>query len=235
LARTFESAVLHKLLDWALKSLEKSLNQFALPHAIIVLNATDNSVNVKQWDMTEATRTLFADVDEVLHRDDKFDGYKQFWQARGKTINSIKDLLESFYSTITVIRIPAKPGYMRIRDQLEKLHQRITVCCNNAYRTRMSVRMLSNADDLHTYLQCAFDHFSKNLDAPFNFVEVSLRNNPIPLDFGGNILKLAIAIKDRTGRSEGRGIFQELSQMVASCIFLDLVRHRLKGERSSYL
>lgn len=50
-----------------MKSLEKSLNQFVLLYAIIVLNATDTSIDEKEWDSAEATRTLFADVDGVLN------------------------------------------------------------------------------------------------------------------------------------------------------------------------
>lgn len=235
ISRTFESAVLHKLLDWALKSLEKSLNQFALPHAIIVLNATDNSVNAKQWDMNEATNAFFADLGGVMDMNHEFEEYKRFWQDRGKKIESLKDLLESFYSTVTVIRMPAKPAYMRIKTQLETLHQKIVGCCQSAYNTRLSVRMLSNADDFHAYLQCAFDHFSSEMDIPFNFIEVSLRYNPIPLDFGGNILKLAIDIQDRTGWDDGKRIFQKLGHMVASCILLDIARHRSKGKSVYYL
>jgi hypothetical protein len=235
ISRTFKSAVLHKLLDWALKSLEKSLNQFALPHAIIVLNATDNSVNVKQWDMNEATSAFFADLDKVMDMDHEFEEYKKFWQDRGKKIESPKDLLESFYSTVTVIRIPAKPAYMRIKTQLETLHQKIVGCCQSAYNTRLSVRMLFNADDFHAYLQCAFDHFSSEMDIPFNFTEGSLRYNPIPQDFGENVLKLAIDIQDRTGWDDGKRIFQKLGHMVASCILLDIARHRSKGKLVYYL
>lgn len=221
--------MLHKLLDWALKSLEKSLNQFVLPHAIIVLNSVDDSVTNGRWDTTEATSKFFAGFDGILDRDDGFREYKQFWKNRGKTPKSLQDLLECFYSSVTVIRIPTKPAFMRIRDQAKTLHQKIVKCCKDAYETRLSVRMLSDADDLHVYLQYAFDHFSNKLDTPFNFIEVSLRNNPIPPDFGGNILKLSIELKDRTGRNDGRSIFQELGPMVASCILLDIARHRLKG------
>jgi hypothetical protein len=230
-SRTFESTVLHKLLDWAMKSLEKSLNQFVLPHAIIVLNAIDASIDEKQWDIAEATRTLFADVGRVLNRDGSFDEYKQFWGTRGKKIDSIKDLLESFYSSVTVIRVPARPAYMLIKKQLLELHYQIMKNCRAAYESRMAIRMLSNADDLQAYLQCAFAHFSRQLDAPFNFIEVSLRNNPIPLDFGGNILKLAITMKGRTGENTASSIFKRLSSIVASCVLLDISRHRLQGIR----
>ncbi|KAI9764589.1 MAG: hypothetical protein M1840_008318 [Geoglossum simile] len=226
--RMFES-VLTRLLRWALRSLQGSVNQLVLPHVIIVLNATDISIDSAQWDVTNATQMLLAGVDGALYKSNKFREYIQFWQNQGKSINSMKDLLESFFSTVTVIRIPAKPAYMRIRSQLNKLYQEISDRCKKSYYIRMSNRMLFNAVDLHTYLPYAFDHFSMNIDVPFNFIEAPLRKDLAFHEFGSNILKLAVDIKDKTGQSDIRSIFQELSQMVASCILLDIARHRLKG------
>jgi hypothetical protein len=48
--RVIES-VFEKLVDWAAAALEKSSNQPVLPHAIIVLNASDNSTNPDLWDI----------------------------------------------------------------------------------------------------------------------------------------------------------------------------------------
>lgn len=91
--------------------------------------------------------------------------------------------------------------------------------------------MLLEADELQPYLQYAFDHFSSDLDMPFDFVKASMLNNPIPRDFGGNILKLAINIMDVWHTQlNGMGIFEELSLMVASCIMLDAARHKTKGK-----
>jgi hypothetical protein len=87
--------------------------------------------------------------------------------------------------------------------------------------------MLSNSENLNIYLQSAFDHFSQDLDMPFNFMDVSFMINPIPQDLAGNILKLAVAMKARYDNP--RKIFEELSLMVASCIILDCVRQNFKG------
>ncbi len=93
--------------------------------------------------------------------------------------------------------------------------------------------MLLDAAELQSYLQCAFDHFAQTLDVAFDFVQASFINNPIPFDFGGNILRLAISIKERKtpnhGRADPKAIFEELSAMVASCIMLDSVRHEIRG------
>jgi hypothetical protein len=90
--------------------------------------------------------------------------------------------------------------------------------------------MLSNAEELNVYLQCAFDHFSHDLDTPFNFMDAGFKISAVPLDLGGNIWKLAVAIKKSGRFTDPRNIFKELSWFVASCISLDIVRQGLKGK-----
>jgi hypothetical protein len=82
-------------------------------------------------------------------------------------------------------------------------------------------------------LLSAFDHFTRNLYTPFNFVDVASTIIPIPVSFGGNILRLAVAIRDRIAGIDGREIFLRLSPMVASCIMLDIVRRGLKGTKTA--
>jgi hypothetical protein len=215
--------VLPKLLAWSIKSFDKSLNQAGLPHLIIAVNKAKVSTSNNQWDEDSdtVTGTFLAKYDEIL---DENEDHVQFWNDRGKNIQSLKDLLGCYYASITVIKIPEKPAYMRIQDQVKKLHGAIECCCYSAYKSKEQDRMLSN-----TYLQCAFDHFSIDLNKPFNFIEVSLRNNPIPT-FAGNILTLALEIMNRTGLTDGTKIFSlALGEMVASCILLDIIRYRSKG------
>ena len=89
--------------------------------------------------------------------------------------------------------------------------------------------MLSNADELNTYLQAGFDHFTTKEGQPFNFVEVAFKNNPIPRDFGDHILGLAAKVQEVTGIIDGPLLFQKLSFMIASCIFIDCIRQRRPG------
>jgi len=90
--------------------------------------------------------------------------------------------------------------------------------------------MLLDAEELQSYLQCAFDHFAQSLDHPFDFVQASFSNSPIPLDLGGNILKLAINVmRVWENRIHIEVIFEEISYMVASCIMLDAARKKSLG------
>lgn len=91
--------------------------------------------------------------------------------------------------------------------------------------------MLLDADELQPYLQYAFDHFACDLDSPFDFVQASFVNSPIPSDFGGNILKLAINMMEEWECTvPATTIFTELSYLVASSIMLDSARHGIKGK-----
>ena len=173
-----------------------------------------------------------SDIAGAISRVPRFEEYAILWRARGKTIETTKDLLECYYSSVTVVRIPTRGRYMLIDEQIGKLHTEIKRSCKKAYATKRRVRMLSNGDKLQVYLQSAFDHFSQNLDSPFDFVKEAIKINPIPRDFRGNILKLAIAIRDHNrfeNQEDGPRIFRELSHMVASCVMLDVVRHSLLG------
>lgn len=226
--RTFESTVLSLLIKWASASFEKSVGQPALPHAVIALNATDTKVGQQEWDPKYTTELLMSNVAGAIGRDPEYSALQAYWVGRGRRIRTMKDLLECYYSSITVVRIPGEGRYMMIDDQITKLHHVITRRCAESFSAKRRSRMLSNSENLNVYLQCAFDHFSQDLHTPFNFMDISFKINPIPLDFGGNILKLAVAMK-ATHADDPRRIFKELSHMVASCILLDCARQDLRG------
>lgn len=194
---------------------------------MIAINAADLKVDQQEWDPAHATDVLMATVARAIDRDPTYRQLRDYWYGKGRRIRHMRDLLECYYSSITVVRIPNEGRYMMIDQQVEKLHVVITRRCAESFNTKRRSRMLANSDNLNVYLQCAYDHFLQDLHTPFNFMEVSFRINPIPLDFGGNILKLAVAMKDRN--RDARKTFKDLSRMVGSCLLLDSVRQSLPG------
>lgn len=216
---------------WASAAVEKSTNQPVLPHLIIALNATENAIDAEQWDVEVATRYLMRSITDAIFRNPRFIEYVQRGRERKQVIRNALDLLCSYYSTVRVVRIPTKGRPQLISDQLGKLYQEIVKDCMESRSSKRRVRMLLDSDELQPYLQYAFDHFSNHLETPFDFVKASFLNNPIPRDFGGNILKMAIQVM-HVGEDmlDGASIFKELSPLVASCIMLDSARHRTKGE-----
>lgn len=119
-AKTFQSAVLTKLLDWGVAALEKSLNQPALPHCIVALNGTDPGVDEREWNIDFATQNLLSSVRGSL---DHVEGVPRFrelaehWRELGKSIYTVEDLIKIYYASFRVIRIPSKPRYMQISEQ----------------------------------------------------------------------------------------------------------------------
>ncbi|KAK8017030.1 FabD/lysophospholipase-like protein [Apiospora rasikravindrae] len=229
--RTIEH-VFEKLVKWAAAAIETSSNQPVLPHAIIALNASEHDIDVKLWDVKFNTETILEDLAHTVNRNETFRKWAQFWRERGKAIDNLLDLVLCYYSTIQIIRLPADGRPKLMAEQVEKLYKATLSGCIAARGARNEVRMLLDVEDMHAYLQEAFNHYSKTLESPFDFVQASFRNSPIPPDFGGNILKLALGMthlwKDHP-RIQAPQIFSELSYMVASCIMLDSSRHKNKG------
>lgn len=128
-----------------------------------------------------------------------------------------------------MIRLPTSKQSNLVLDQGQKLYGEIEDCCRNARKRRLDLRMLLTAGQLQSYLQDAFVHYSQSLKIPFDFVQASFLHNPIPFNFGGSILKLAIAMLKEQKAPDANAIFQKLGNLVASCIMLDAVRHSIPG------
>lgn len=133
------------------------------------------------------------------------------------------------YGILQVVRLPADTQPNLVHDQAQKLCIEIEHGCRNARERKSNLRMLLDAEGLQSYLQDAFDHYSRSLDIPFDFVQASFLHNPIPSNFDGSILKLAIAMAKEEKSPDARAIFNKLGNLVASCIMLDAVRHNILG------
>ncbi|ORX97103.1 hypothetical protein BCR34DRAFT_524516 [Clohesyomyces aquaticus] len=230
--RVIES-VFEQLIDWAAVALETSSNQPALPHAIILLNGCELDVDDRSWDVETATRNLLDALSHTINLNPTFQKYAQYWEERNKDITTVEELMMCYYSSLKIVRMPQKSQPQLVETQTDKLYQEIQAACTLARNRKAELRMLLDAGELQSYLQFAFAHFSARLDVPFDFVQASFLNNPIPSDFGGSILKLAIRMMEQEDEPDARVIFGKLSCMVASCIMLDSVRHKIKGNADS--
>ncbi|KAF2404981.1 hypothetical protein EJ06DRAFT_6418 [Trichodelitschia bisporula] len=233
--RVIES-VFERLIEWAAAALETSSNQPVLPCAIIALNASEVNLPAEMWDSDFVTNSLLESLSSTVHDNAAFRQYADFWKERGKYINTLQQLVQCYYSSIQIIRIPGAGRPKLIREQVEKLYGGIAHGCKTTRGLKQSLRLLLNATELQSYLHYAFDHFAHSLEEAFDFVQASFVNSPIPTDFGGNILRLGINITEQQGSKVGaREIFQQLALVVASCIMLDSVRHEIPGDAERIL
>jgi len=207
-----------------------------MPHAILVLNFADPNIHPNGWTVESATDSLLNTYAGSVFDNADVRHYARYWEQRGKPIATTKELLLCYYSSVSVVRIPQKGRYGLVNSQVERLNFQIQKRCSEAQENRKRLRITLNVEELQAAFSMGFDHFSNHLDEPFDFVELSWNSNPIPKDFGGNILRLALAIKEdlKMANPSGREIFQHLGNMVASCIMLDCVRHRIKGLSQPY-
>ncbi|KIX92899.1 uncharacterized protein Z520_11375 [Fonsecaea multimorphosa CBS 102226] len=210
------------LVDWAKRSVEKSLNQPILPSAIVVLNAVEVAD-------VEGITTTEPDLRE-LARNFAPEGHRRGLFAR--------ELLECYYRSVRVIRIPAKSSepYNLINNQILQLREEIVSVCQTAHYEKSIKRRLANADDLQQYLQAGFEHFANDIERPFDFRRVSTRNKLIAHDFGDHILTLARTIHESTRHERLQPIMLlgGLCSLRASCILLDYVRNNLQGPVIDY-
>lgn len=226
--RTSEK-VLKRLLDWALNAVETAANQPILPHAIIVYNAIDHEIPDERWDPDVSTAFVMDTLASCI-TSTELKKYLDFWNSRGQRVEDLRQLLESFYASISVVLIPNGKSPNLLAKQVGKLHALIKHQSDLARIRRLELRMLLDSEDFEAHMSDAFDHFARRLDVPFDFVGASFRHNPIPNTFAGNIVKLASqAVKRLQTPLPGAVIFEELSYLIASCIMLDAARHKIKG------
>ena len=95
-----------------------------------------------------------------------FKNRAEYWRKKGKHISSMLDLFRCYYADISVIRIPTKGRYMLANTQIFKLYHQIIQKCDASFKAKNDAHMLSNADELNTYLKAGFDHFTTKEDQP---------------------------------------------------------------------
>ena len=232
-ARVFESEVLQKLIEWASTSIDKSLNQPSLPHLVIVLNATPNNIDDEQWDVDIATEKLLEVYKESIHRIPKLMDTVAHLRRIGKNISSTKELLEYYYSSVSVVRIPTQGRYMQIDTQIGKLYLAIQQKCSASFVQKRQIRMLLNAERLQQYINSAYDHFSRHREEPFDFVKEALRHNPLPQDFRGHLLNVMLSLYHNAGNLQRRlpavELLSFLSRHIACWVMLAAAREGFHG------
>ncbi|EHK19930.1 uncharacterized protein TRIVIDRAFT_285, partial [Trichoderma virens Gv29-8] len=234
-ARIFED-VLHLLVEWAAVSISKSVNQPSRPHVIIVLNAAEMTTDDRQWEPEFATDKLLEDYKDSVNNVPYLQNICSSLKL-SRSIKTTKDLLNYYYLSVTVLKIPRKGHYMQIDAQLIKLYDNISSKCAESHDIKKRTRMLLNAERLPRYVNAAYDHFTQDLDEPFDFVTEARRDLSPPQDFGGHVLNFILFMYDQweTTGIPMSGLFYRLAEPIASCVMLAATRDKTQGTFSSLL
>lgn len=228
-AREIETAV-ERLIRWAAAALEKSSNQPMLPFGIIVMNAVDNRTDPALWNVDTATNFLLKSIEDAVNKNPVFERWAWDWRNnKDKRISTTADLLRIYYTSVRIVYVPHKARPSLVWKQYRKLYQEIQEAVATSERQRRNARLLLSSDQFYPYLQFAFDHFSKTLEDPFDFVVASSA-----FDQGqGNINPISSLIKNfqRTWPDTTiTTLFKHVTPLVASSIMIDATRKRIQGK-----
>ena len=94
--------MLERLIEWAAAALETASNQPILPYAILALNASENDIDPDLWDVEKATRDLLDSLSNTVNQNVTFAKHAQYWRDRGRTIDSVDNLMSCYYSSLKV-------------------------------------------------------------------------------------------------------------------------------------
>lgn len=97
-------------------------------------------------------------------------------------------------------------------------------------KMRTEAELLLDRDALDWYFGYAFDHFSMQPVAPFNFLEAAFHHCPVRSTFRSHIITVAVKYINRhlqvsAGTPSASRILVELAPLVASSILLDVCRN----------
>ncbi|KAH7319133.1 hypothetical protein BKA65DRAFT_556563 [Rhexocercosporidium sp. MPI-PUGE-AT-0058] len=238
--RTVENVVI-LLLDWASKSIEKSSNQACLPHGILVLNMAPVDLDEADWDSQKSTQWLFQELDKQINNNSRFHKYMKPDPKHPDRMpkTTTEELLQLYYSTIKVIRMPEfRKGSRQprlIEAQVRSLSDQILHNCEAVRDRKLKARTLLNAEQFGPYLKLAFDHFAgiEGLNKPFDFVQASFLSSTVQPDFSSNLFGIAFTLLSR--RVSERDTLSWLSKLVASCIMFEASRQSRPGREDQIL
>jgi hypothetical protein len=228
MARTLENDLV-RLLDWAQTSLESAVNRATLPHLIIVIN---NCTEGTQWDTVQITETIFEEQKRILEENSTVREYKRKFERLGVVIATVEDLLKCFYSTVQFVKLPEWRDCALLSTQLRKLHSLIDEASLSAQLAKSKAKLLLNSQDQELFYRLAFQHYSTDLDKPFDFLEKLFALHPLPNNISNNCATLLTAAHRALGGSLSPEQFcAVLAPSLSSAIALDAARSyvRLPG------
>ena len=201
-----------------------------LPFAIIIINAVDSQTDRNLYDVGNATQKLLDGLSQAIHQNPEFRNWASFWRENfEQDIDTTKELLLRYYTDVRVVFVPEKGQPALVYQQYQALRNEIQSAVSRSQSRRLNARLLLNSEQLNPYLQFAFEHFSRTLETPFDFVRTSSAFE----EFNSNSSPVLCLVKAYTATFQaGSGcldIFVSISPLVGSAIMLDMARRELPG------
>jgi hypothetical protein len=217
------------LFDWASSGHERTINQPIKPGLVIIGNKLSTNDFTKDWlDMDFAKLSVLDGLQSAA----AFKRLQTKWAQRGVEIDTAEKLILRYYSTFQVICIPDLPEgnlgpsvkYTRIiKDQYEKLYNRIRSISEMQRKSKSSLQRLLDVETFNAYLQHAFHTLSISLQNSIDFYEYSKLDISAPSEFNEHLsLVLMKMLNDRYDTSVETGqeakLLNHITPYLAWCI-----------------
>jgi hypothetical protein len=199
-----------------------------LPFAMIIINAVDNRTDEQLLDPVTATHKLLDDLKDSVDKNPAFYRWALDWRDKNKQIDSTKDLLLAYYTDVKICFVPDKGHPKLVYKQYRRVSEEIQEAVRRSEKRRRNSRLLLSSDQFNPYLQFAFEHFSRTLEVPFDFVRASSAFNQNQPQFNP-ILCLIKDYRIVRPNSDVLDLFINVAPLLASAIMLDVMRRQLKG------
>ncbi|KAF7547599.1 hypothetical protein G7Z17_g7633 [Cylindrodendrum hubeiense] len=216
-----------KLLEWSRVGAHNTVNQYALPALVIVLNGPtfENSAWIS-GDHEAATRDFFMAIEQEINKNTAL--RKMAKQHGDKTMN---ELLTRNFSSVYVHYIPLE-GFENLGNsgviipQIARLAHRIRSEAKSVQKMRAETWSLFDARQLSMIFDFAFKHLASGSEDPFDFNQCRQQISP-PTAVEGHFAEfMRNCLKDSETRN-----FDATASIVGSCI----VRNSMKLEGSDLL
>jgi hypothetical protein len=215
---------LGRLIKWADKTRSGTLNQPALPHAIIIVNGTKS--NPEEWlDENVATRQMLQSRGQIGLSDRELVEIAKRWEGViGTSPMTLYDILSRYFGNIRVVYIPPKDGASHdiIYRQLQKLRARVETESRAVRSSRGRSGSLWDAEQLSAYIVDTFEHYTNDLNRPFDFFKSFRENNPIPKGFTQHMTDL-MRLMSASTRDQSE-VDRRVAALVSSYILFEFVK-----------
>ncbi|KAI8712039.1 RING-type domain-containing protein [Fusarium sp. LHS14.1] len=222
-----------QLVEWGHSAMMHSYNKPILPTAIIAFINRDDRLGPWKYDLGTA-RTSFFEMPSLqrISENKELQPYIQYRKTNGKIINSAEELLDCYYSSVSVMHFPNGNHPTTMHQQIQELYGIINALSLKKKTTLDWKRWNWNAATFPLFIRKAFAHFASKYETPFNFSDAWVDVQNFSLGFDRAIFNLARMARGRRDMSDaGIGLWEDMSGFVASCLFLRYAREKMTDHR----
>jgi len=226
--RTLKNLIFQSLISWAQSSPPE---RRVKPHLIIVHNAAKaTGPDEIPWETDPATEKYLGDLnmgfdDDLITKSiaDNIEGTDRHRFA------TIRDLIQHFHASVTVVRLPVAPNYTVMDRQVKRLYDVIAEKSTQSHLTKSKSTKDLDADRVARLR--LFDLFSEVVESPFDFSSDLVRclgSGSRDIELMGSILRiLVVAARPLT--------LEELAFAVADCRGTEHIRRTIMEDLQGFI